>query len=252
MKPPCGAIALISVAGVLGTVIGLHRPLGHEKSPRVLAEWVTTILREAILNGQFHLGEKLDQNGIAEELEVSRTPVREAIRKLESEGLVEVRPHRGAFIATVSRQDIRDIYEIRGLLEPEVVRQITPRIPEPVLDELDRSLAKTQTQFDAGDVSEHFESDIYFHDTVLGFVENSLLKGILDALQNRISIIRRFANSKPGPHLVESLREHRAVLQSIRQRDPERAAELMRYHLEQSALRIQRLTEQGTNETWNG
>jgi DNA-binding GntR family transcriptional regulator len=220
-------------------------PLPLVKEGRVLADWVTASLREAILHGYFELGEKLDQDHIAEELEVSRTPVREAMRRLESEGFVEVRPHHGAFIAKVSRQDIREVYEIRRLLEAEVVRQVTPLIPDSMLDELDRSLTETKAQFEAGDSGKHFESDVYFHETLADFVENELFREVLDGLTNRVSIVRRFAQLQPGPHLVESFKEHRAILQAMRERDPEEAAELMELHLENSAVRIQELSRDG-------
>lgn len=190
-------------------------PLPRVQQARVLADWVTASLREAILNGYFEPGEKVDQDLIAEELEVSRTPVREALRRLEFEGFVELRPHHGAFIAKVSHQDIREVYEIRRLLEAEIVRQVAPLIPESVLDELDRSLIESQTQFDAGDVTKHFEGDILFHETVANYVDNMLLKEVLDGLTNRISMVRRFALSKPGPHLVESFQEHHAILGAL-------------------------------------
>ena len=116
-------------------------------------------------------------------------------------------------------------------------------IPEPVLDELERSLTETQAQFDAGNSAKHFESDIYFHGTILDFVENRLLKEVLDSLNNCISILRRFGQLQPGPHLVEFLREHRAILEAIRQRDADRAYELMMLHLDRSALRLQELVQ---------
>ena len=105
-----------------------------------------------------------------------------------------------------------------------------------MLDELDRLLTETQAQFDAGDITKHFESDVYFHETIANFVENRLLKEVLDGLTNRISVVRRFAQLQPGPYLAESFKEHRAILQAVRQRDPEQAAELMRVHLERSSL----------------
>jgi DNA-binding GntR family transcriptional regulator len=219
-------------------------PLPQAQNARVLADWVTTSLREAILNGYFEPGEKLDQDQIAEELKVSRTPVREALSRLEAEGFIEVRPHRGAYMAVVSQRDVCEVYEIRRLLEAEAVRQATPLIPESVLDELDRSLTETQTRFDCGDTSQHFASDIHFHKTILDFAPTRLLKDVLDSLNNRISMVRRFAQSRPGPHLVESLQEHRAILQAIRQRDPERAAELMKLHLKNSSQRIQELAQE--------
>ena len=226
-------------------------PLPQAKQEvRVLADWVTASLREAILNGYFEPGEKLDQDLIAEELELSRTPVREALKRLESEGFIEVRPHYGAFITEVSQRDIREVYEVRRLLESEVVRQVTPLIPESVLNELDRSFVETQAQFDAGDTTKHFESDIHFHGTILDFVENRLLKEVIDGLNNRISIVRRFAQLRPGPHLVESFKEHRAILQAMRQRDAKQAAELMRRHLEESSLRVQELAEQRVDKIW--
>jgi DNA-binding GntR family transcriptional regulator len=214
-------------------------PLPEIKDGRVLADWVTASLREAILRGYFDPGEKLDQDRIAKELDVSRTPVREALQRLESEGFVDIRPHYGAFIAVVSKQDVHEIYQVRGLLEAEVVRQVTPLIPDSVFDELELSLAKDEAQLEAGDSAGHFESDIHFHETIISFVENKLLKEILDSLNNRIIRVRRFAQLQPGFHLVESFREHRAVFQAMRQRDAETAAEAMRTHLEKSALRIQ-------------
>jgi DNA-binding GntR family transcriptional regulator len=111
-----------------------------------------------------------------------------------------------------------------------------------VLDELDRLLTETQVQFESGDITQHFESDVYFHETIINFVENRLLKEVLDGLTNRISMVRRFAQLQPGPHLVESLKEHRVIFEAIRQRDPEGAAELMRLHLVESAVRIQELS----------
>jgi len=214
-------------------------PLPEIKDGRVLADWVTASLREAILRGYFDPGEKLDQDRIAKELKVSRTPVREALQRLESEGFVDIRPHYGAFIAVVSKQDVHEIYQVRGLLEAEVVRQVTPLIPDSVFDELELSLAKDQAQLEAGDTARHFESDIYFHETIISFVENKLLKEILDSLNNRIIRVRRFAQLQPGFHLVESFQEHRAIFQAMRQRDAEAAAAAMRTHLEKSALRIQ-------------
>jgi DNA-binding GntR family transcriptional regulator len=212
----------------------------------------------AILQGYFEPGEKLDQDLIATEYEASRTPVREAVRVLESEGFVqvrphrgafiatiskddiqEIRPHRGAFIATISKDDIQEIYEVRKLIEAEIVRQVTLLIPDSVLDELEESLDENQEQLEVDDKAGHVSNDIYFHNTIVQFVENKLLKEVLESLNNRTARVRRFAQLQPGFHLVESLEEHRAVFRAMQQRDPEAAAEAMRVHLENSSLRIQ-------------
>lgn len=225
-------------------------PLPHTKrEARVLADWVAESIREAILQGYFKPGERLDQDLIADELAVSRTPLREALKSLESDGFIEVRPHYGAFVAKVTAQDIREIYETRALLEAEIVRQVTPLIPESALDELEASLSETQAHFDAGNIAKHFESDVHFHDVLASYVENRLLKEMLDSLFNRICIARRFAQSKPGTHLVESFKEHNAILHAVRRRDAKQAAELMRRHLEESSVRVQELAEQSVDKT---
>ena len=219
-------------------------PLPKAIGGGVLKDWVGATLREAILQGYFRPGEKLDQDLIAEELNVSRTPVREAVMMLEAEGFVEIRPRRGAFVVTLSRQDIHDICEIRGLLEAEAVRQAAPQVSESVLDKMERSLDETQARFEAGDVAGHFESDIFFHETIISLAENKLLQEMLGSLTNRIARLRHFAQLQPGQHLVESFQEHRTILQAMRRRDAEAAAEAMRVHLHKSALRLQEFVPQ--------
>jgi DNA-binding GntR family transcriptional regulator len=221
----------------------MKTPLPQAKGGRVLADQITAILQEAIVNGYFEPGEKIDQDLIARELEVSRTPVREALTRLQSDGFIDIRPHRGAFIARVTRQDIRETYELRRLLEAELVRQVTPVIPESTLDELEESAQQLQAQFNAGDISSHYEYDVHFHATIVDLAENSLLKETLDSLTHRISMVRRFGQLRAGQHLIDSHNEHRAILKAMRQRDPERAAELMKLHLERSSLRVEVLAD---------
>lgn len=219
----------------------MTKPLLQPQSDRVLADWVTGSIREAILQGYFEPGEKIDQDHIAEELKVSRTPIREALKALEAEGFIEIRPHRGAFVTKLTRKDISNVYEIRKLLEAEAVRQVTPVIPSSVLDELERNIAEAQTRFEAGDAGSHFESDVRFHETIINYVENELLQEMLDSLNNRIMRVRRFALRQPGSHLSDSLEEHREIIRAMRGRNAEKAAEAMHTHLAKSALRIQKL-----------
>ena len=221
----------------------MKQPLPQVKGTRVLADWVTESLRQAVLNDYFEPGEKIDQDRIAEELKVSRTPVREALKVLESEGFVEIRPHRGAFAAEITREEVSDIFEIRKLLEAEVVRQTVPLISESVLDDLQRDFAEAKARFAAGDRTAHFDSDAAFHDVFIGLVENELLREILESLTNRIIRVRRFALRQPGPHLDASFEEHLEILEIIRRGDAEGAAQAMRTHIEKSALRVQELVE---------
>jgi DNA-binding GntR family transcriptional regulator len=212
-------------------------PLPEVRGGRVLADWVTRTLRQAILQGHLRPGEKIDQDLVAEELAVSRTPVREALRGLESEGFVDIRPHRGAYVSTVTEDDIEEIYEVRALIEAEMVRQATPVIPDVVLDQLEESLEEEYSE-----AIDYVESDIAVHKAIAEYVENELLKEILESLNKRIIRVRRFAQLQPGYHLQESHQEHCAIVRAMRQRDGAKAARLMDRHLKNSARRIRALS----------
>ena len=210
---------------------------------RSLTDWVTEVLRQAILDGYFEPGERLDRERIADELEVSRTPLREAITALETEGLLQSKPHRGVFVSRVSEKDIREVFAVRALLEAEVAREAAASIPESAIDVLEMSLRDAQEAYDAGDTNAQFEADRLFHQTLCNFTENSLLKEVLEGVNNRIAVVRRFAQMRPGPHVEEFAQEHIDILRAIRQRDCDRAADLMKSHLENSGNRVEELAQ---------
>lgn len=216
-------------------------PLPGIKKDRVLAEAIADSLREAILDGYYEPAEKLDQEAIAAELRVSRTPVREAIRILASEGFVEVKAHHGAHINALSRKDVEEIYEARLLLEPELFRQVTDYIPDPVLQELERRIVQTHAEIERGDFTHHFINDTVFEETILSYSPNKVLKELLLSLKNRFSVARYFALRQSPPLMLQSLQEHRDILRAMRARDANRAAELARAHLANSAGRIESL-----------
>ena len=217
----------------------MRTPLPKVAHTRVLVDWVTESIREAILIGHFDPGEKLDQELIAQELEISRTPVREALSKLESEGLIEVRPHRGAFVMLPSREDIKDVYEVLAILETEVVRQVTASIPDSVLDEMDQRLVYAQASLTrrGGTPPPNIDFPRFFA-PISEFSQNALLKEIMAGLNQRIDMLRRLARLQPESYLGDSFGEHRAILEAIRQRDADRAAAATRSHLERSGARL--------------
>jgi DNA-binding GntR family transcriptional regulator len=216
------------------------KPLrAHTAEDKGLSNWVTISLREAILNGHFEPGEKLDQDQIAKELDVSRTPLREALKVLASEGFVEIRSYRGAYIPIVSQQDISDVYEIRWVIESEIVRQATPIIPATVLDYCEGLLHVygNTTDHSSGD-RQFYQADQEFHGTIATYSRNKLFKEILEKLNNRIVQVRTFALHKSVTHLDHSNQEHLNILHAMRAKDASEAARLMELHLRQSADRI--------------
>jgi DNA-binding GntR family transcriptional regulator len=202
---------------------------------------VTATLRHAILHGYFEPGEKVDVEGIAQDLGVSRMPVREAIRRLESERLVTNRAHHGATITTVTQKDIHEIYVVRMLLEVEAIRTVARTIPDKVLDDLDRYLDDQLKRLRSGDSSQRFDSDAYVHQCLLEHADNSLLKEVLEGLTHRVGLVRYIANLQTGPHEIEPILEHKSIISALRQRDPDLAAREMYQHLEKSSVRVKNL-----------
>lgn len=217
----------------------MKTPLPKVYEGKTVAERLTASLREAVTSGCFEPGEKLDQDLIGAQYDVSRTPVREAVRRLEAEGFIEIRPHHGAFITAASSEEVHNIFEIRGLLESEIARRVTPHIPDASLDQLESMIRRTETDSSWANPTSFYAGDIHFHSTLLEFVDNKILREVLESLNNRISRVRRFAQLQPGAHMLESLREHFDILQAMRKRDPEDAARRMTVHLRNSELRIQ-------------
>jgi DNA-binding GntR family transcriptional regulator len=211
---------------------------------RSLTSWTVEVLRQAIIEGNLRPGERLDQDALAAELGVSRTPLREAIAALESEGLLESKVYRGVFVTEVSKEDILEVFALRALLEVEVVRQAVLAIPTSVLDQLETALGEAQRAYEEGDQAAQFEADVYFHTTLREFSDNSLLKEVLGGLANRISAVRRFGQTRPGPHVNEFAQEHRAILQALKERDIDLSCDLMKAHLDSSADRVVRLLDE--------
>jgi DNA-binding GntR family transcriptional regulator len=212
---------------------------------RGLSNWVINSLRAKILEGHFAPGEKLDQDSIALEFKVSRTPVREALKILDSEGFVEVQPYHGVYIPRFSKQDIHDVYEVRSIIEYEVVRQAAPLIPDDVISYMEGLLTQEADVVKDADTTpkeidlQHYASDREFHSTIASYCKNKLFLDMLEHLNNRILRVRSWAQHQPGAHIQLSHQEHIEILKAIRSRDAIKAAQLMQEHLIHSAERIE-------------
>lgn len=220
----------------------MKTPLPYVKEGRGLTSWVASSLREAILNDHFEPGEKIDQDLIAVELNVSRTPIREALKVLETEGYIDIKSFHGAFVPTITRQDIREVYEVRQIIESEMTRQATTVIPDLELEDLKNLLRQDRLALDTGVCSQHHVIDQYFHETIARYCQNKLFVEIIEKINSRIVRVRNFAQHQPGIHLEISYKEHEAILEAMIARDAEKAARMMWQHLQGSALRIEEFT----------
>ena len=198
-----------------------------------LREVVCEALRDAIRKGILEPGERLMEVQLADELGISRTPVREAIRKLEQEGYVIMMPRRGTYIADLSIRDINEVFEIRTSLESLASGLAAERITEDELEKLQRLLVQIGTHIKSGDMESIVRTDTEFHDLLYQASRNTRLVGIISNLREQLTRFRTTSMSFPG-RLKATLEEHRNIVEAIAQGDEKAARKAAEHHMEKS------------------
>ena len=195
-----------------------------------LREVVFNTLRQAILKGELKPGERLMEIALAEKLGVSRTPIREAMRKLELEGLVHIIPNKGAFVEGVTLQDVKDIYEIRTLLEGLCARWAAERITQEQLEELEEIVFLSDFHYSKENWDQILELDNRFHEMVYEACASKELTRVLRDYHHYLQRIRRITlEEKARAHA--SINEHRAIAEALKARDARTAEECARLHI---------------------
>ena len=196
-----------------------------------LRDVVFNTLRQAILTGEMKPGERLMEIHLAEKLGVSRTPIREAIRKLELEGFVVMIPRRGTYVADISIRDITEIYEIRACLDELAAGLAAERITNDELERLNRLLVEFGQCINAGNMERIVEVDTAFHEVLYTASRNARLHSIINNLREQVTSIRGRSMSYPG-RLHDTMNEHRTLVDFIAARDVEGARNAARSHIE--------------------
>lgn len=187
-------------------------------------------IREDILRGRYKENEELREAALGKELGVSRTPVREALRQLELEGLIKIIPNKGAYVTGISEKDVHDIYMVRSMLECLCVRWAAEHITPEQLEELDEILLLSEYHFDRSNPGQITELDGRFHQVLYEACESRILEHVLSDFHKYVQLARR--NSvRTEERARESLKEHRAILEAIREKDVEKAERLARTHI---------------------
>lgn len=190
-------------------------------------------IREDILKGRYKENDELRENTIGKELGVSRTPVREALRQLELEGLVTIIPNRGAYVTGISRKDIWDIYMVRSYLEGLSARWAAENITEEQLDGLEETLllAEFQMNRESGFNTDQVNAlDGRFHAAIYEASGSRILGRILLDFHNYVMMARK-TSIVSEERARKSIREHRQILRAIRERDAEMAEQLANEHI---------------------
>lgn len=196
-----------------------------------LRDVVFNTLRQAILRGELKPGERLMEIQLANKLGVSRTPIREAIRKLELEGLVLMIPRKGAEVAEITEKSLRDVLEVRRALEELAVQLACEKITKEEIRELERVAKEFQQVVNSSDITEIAEVDVCFHDIIYTATDNQKLIQLLNNLREQMYRYRVEYLKRDGvfPQLIA---EHEAIIRHIENNEKEKATEVMCRHID--------------------
>lgn len=196
-----------------------------------LRDIVFDSMREAIIAQILRPGERLMEVQLAEEMGVSRTPVREAIRKLELEGFAIIVPRKGAYVASISINDVHELYEIRAALETLACGLAAERATQEEIEEMEKFLIQESSFVGSSNVFDTVNADVGLHDLICKASRNERLLNTLNNLREQIYRTRAASISLPG-RKKKSLEEHRHIVEAISSRDLELAQKLMQAHVE--------------------
>lgn len=204
----------------------------EEYEDRSLRGKVFEKLREDILSGVYKEKEELREVSVGEELGVSRTPVREALRKLELEGLVRIIPNKGAYVTGITQEDVRDIYKIRSILEGLCARWATEHITEEQLTELEEILLLSEFHLKKKDACAEQVSvlDGRFHKVLYEASNSRIMEHVLSDFHKYVKMARRMSVGSKN-RAEKSIQEHKEILEAIKQKDADMAEQLANRHI---------------------
>ena len=197
---------------------------------RPLYEEVAERLREQIFAHQMAPGSWVDEQSLALQLGISRTPMREAIKVLAAEGLITMYMNRGAYVTEVDRRDLEQIFTVLSLLEGQAAKETALRATEDQLTELDNLHHRLEKAAADRDLDQFFEINVKFHELIQDIAGNRWMNNTIADLRKVLKLQRRDSLNRTG-RMQNSVIEHRQILEAILKRDPIAAEAAMRKHL---------------------
>ncbi|WP_068635870.1 GntR family transcriptional regulator [Thauera butanivorans] len=216
-------------------------------APLALYQEVAERLRERIFSHELPPGTWVDEQALAEHYGISRTPLREALKVLASEGLVTLKPRRGCYVTEISERDLDEVFSVMALLEGECARTVVARASDKQLEELETIHAELERAAAAQDIEGFFEANQCFHRAIQEFADNHWLLHVIEDLRKVIKLSRHHSLFSEG-RLEQSLAEHRAILGALMARDADAAESLMRAHIRNGREAVARIAAARTKQ----
>ncbi len=205
-----------------------------------LRDVVFNTLRHAILRGEMEPGERLMEIQLAQKLGVSRTPIREAIRKLELEGLVVMIPRKGAEVAHITEKDMRDVLEVRCTLEELAVTLACRNVTDERIEELKAANKVFEAAIISKDVVNIVDADVQFHDIIYAMTDNARLIQIINKLREQMYRYRLEYVKDARTHSI-LISEHNDIIEQLREKNVDSAKSVVRQHINNQEKGIVRL-----------
>ncbi|MEM9683554.1 MAG: FCD domain-containing protein, partial [Pseudomonadota bacterium] len=199
-------------------------------------------IERRILTGEYKSGERLNENALAQELGISRGPIREACRSLVESRLLTVVINRGFFVRTVSAKEAADVYDVRAALMRVAGETLARRITEPQIHTLQELVARMDEAIGRDDRQNYLTLNVEFHDRIVDYAENDRLRAICEGLAKELRLYRH-RSLVSGTGLHESHREHREIMDALAARDPERSATALEQHIHAGKHRFLNVTD---------
>ncbi|MFC1885876.1 GntR family transcriptional regulator [Thermodesulfobacteriota bacterium] len=198
-------------------------------SLKTLHQEVADRIFEMIRKGQLQMGQKIVENELAESLGVSRTPLREALRLLSAEGLVELIPNKGAFVKKLSENEIFEMYEALALFEGTFAKKAVERMSEQELKKLEELHRQMEQHYENGDIEKYANTNYRYHACIQEMVKNNTISSLLNNLERR-AMLSRCRQLRLKGRFDESMKEHRAIIKAFRKRDASAAEFYLKVH----------------------
>jgi DNA-binding GntR family transcriptional regulator len=202
-----------------------------------LSERAYRVIKDSILNNRLKPREILSEEMLAKQLGISRTPVREALKKLAFERLVMLNPGKNAVVADISEEDMRNVFTIRVALEPVAARLAAENITGKQINKLEEMLRGQEEALESEDYELYLQKDYEFHTSMARYTNNEQLYDIIVSISTQVQrfLILSQTLQKSSP---DALKEHKEVLMAIKNRNPAEAEEMMRRHVNNVTTRI--------------
>ena len=194
-------------------------------------------LRDQIYQQELNPGDAIDEMALCERFGISRTPLREALKVLDSEGLVELIPRKGSFVRSMDIEELNELFPVMAVLEGLCAREAVEHCKEQDLKQLNTMHEKLETYAAEGNIDAYYEQNFVFHQAIQDLSANKWLQRIIGDLRKVLRLARHMQLTIPG-RLQASLKEHQQIMQAFNQHDPEMADQCMQNHLKQQWLSL--------------